>query len=100
MSQLFHPSANTIAKATLAGGLLTLLAMCFAAVGYDRSPYSTQSGVPIQQPVPVSHEHHAGGLGIHCLYCHTSVEKSSFAGMPSTHTCMTCHSQIWVGSDT
>src|SRR5262249_10471583 len=41
---------------------------------------------------------HPGGLGIDCRYCHTAVEESSFAGMPSTKTCMNCHSQIWVGS--
>ena len=35
------------------------------------------------------------GLGLDCRYCHTSVEKSSFAGIPPTETCMTCHSQIW-----
>jgi hypothetical protein len=50
--------------------------------------------------VPFSHEHHAGVLGIDCRYCHTSVESSSFAGIPSTKTCMNCHSQIWVGSAT
>ena len=51
------------------------------------------------QPVPFSHQHHVGDLGIDCRYCHTAVEKSSYAGMPPTETCMNCHSQIWVGSD-
>jgi hypothetical protein len=39
-----------------------------------------------------------GELGIDCRYCHTSVEKSSFAGLPPTQTCMTCHSQIWTNA--
>ena len=39
-----------------------------------------------------------GELGIDCRYCHTSVEKSSFAGVPPTQTCMTCHSQIWTNA--
>jgi hypothetical protein len=37
-------------------------------------------------------------LGIDCRYCHTSVETSSFAGIPPTKTCMNCHSQIWTGA--
>jgi hypothetical protein len=39
-----------------------------------------------------------GGLGIDCRYCHTSVEVSSFAGIPPTRTCMNCHAQIWTGA--
>jgi hypothetical protein len=50
------------------------------------------------QPVPFSHKHHVGELGLDCRYCHTAVENSSAAGMPPTQTCMTCHSQIWVNS--
>jgi hypothetical protein len=51
--------------------------------------------VPREQPVPFSHKHHVSGLGIDCRYRHTSVEKSAFAGIPPTDTCMTCHSQLW-----
>jgi len=47
------------------------------------------------QPIPFSHKHHVGDDGIDCRYCHDSVEKSSFAGIPSTHTCMSCHSQLF-----
>jgi NAD-dependent SIR2 family protein deacetylase len=50
------------------------------------------------QPVPFSHKHHVSGLGIDCRYCHTAVEQSAFAGIPSTSTCMNCHSQIWTNS--
>jgi hypothetical protein len=50
------------------------------------------------QPVPFSHKHHVGELGLDCRYCHNSVEVSSSAGMPSTQTCMACHSQIWTSA--
>jgi hypothetical protein len=60
-----------------------------------RSPYTTRVDLPIAQPVPFSHKHHAGELGIDCRYCHTSVEESSSAGLPATETCMTCHSQLY-----
>src|SRR5213080_3963024 len=55
-------------------------------------------GSPVEQIVPFSHKHHVGDVGLDCRYCHTSVEKSAFAGMPPTHTCMTCHSQIFTRS--
>lgn len=60
-----------------------------------RSPYVTRQNVPQDQQVPFSHQHHVAGLGIDCRYCHTSVEESSFAGIPPTETCMTCHSRVW-----
>ncbi|MDB6138040.1 MAG: hypothetical protein JWO94_1112, partial [Verrucomicrobiaceae bacterium] len=56
---------------------------------------NTGVGVPVEQPVPFSHAHHTGELGIDCRYCHTGVEKGRSAGIPATETCMTCHSQIW-----
>lgn len=52
-------------------------------------------GTPAEQVVPFSHKHHVGDDGIDCRYCHTSVETSAFAGIPPTHTCMTCHSQLF-----
>jgi hypothetical protein len=39
-----------------------------------------------------------GDDGIDCRYCHSSVDKGPFAGMPSTQVCMTCHSQLWSDS--
>ncbi len=62
------------------------------------SDYYTRRGTFVRQPVPFSHKHHAGDLGIDCRYCHTSVETSSFAGIPSPSTCMHCHSQMWDGA--
>ncbi|MDX2170217.1 MAG: cytochrome c3 family protein [Deltaproteobacteria bacterium] len=100
MSQVFHPASNVLAKLSLvlvlagAGGGLFLLDRLF------RSPYNTEASVSRQQPVPFSHKHHAGELGIDCRYCHTSVEISASAGIPPTQTCMNCHSQIWTWSPT
>src|SRR4051812_8779490 len=59
------------------------------------SPYETRQNVPREQPVPFSHEHHAGGLGIDCRYCHQTVEISAFAGIPATKVCMNCHAEMW-----
>ena len=96
MAQIFHPSFNTISKVSIFGALFLVLGALWLMGAVNRSPYMTGQNVVIDQPVPFSHEHHVGGLGIDCRYCHTTVEQSSFAGMPSSKTCMSCHSQIFV----
>jgi hypothetical protein len=52
-------------------------------------------GEPVGQPIPFSHKHHVGDDGIDCRYCHTTVEKAAFAGLPSTGICLSCHSQLY-----
>lgn len=47
------------------------------------------------QPIPFSHKHHVGDVGLDCRFCHTTVEKTAFPGMPATRTCLTCHSQLF-----
>ena len=96
--QIFRPGANTVATLLLASlGVIPVLAIGLA-YRIAKSPYVTGQGVIRNQPVPFSHEHHVGGLGIDCRYCHTAVEKARFAGMPPTETCMTCHSQLWTNA--
>ena len=96
--QIFHRSTNTISRATIFGAIFVVAALFWAAAEIQRSPYVTYAGVRRSQPVPFSHQHHVAGLGLDCRYCHTSVEDSSFAGIPPTKTCMNCHSQIWMGA--
>ena len=95
MSQIFHPSTNTIARATIFGAIFVLFGVAWVSAQMYRSSWRTETHVAREQPVPFSHEHHVAGLGIDCRYCHTTVETSHFAGIPNTKTCMTCHSQVW-----
>ena len=44
-----------------------------------------------RQPINFSHQIHAGKLGMNCLYCHSSAEKSAIANLPAMSTCMGCH---------
>jgi hypothetical protein len=98
MPQTFPPSMNTIARASLAGLALVVAAVSWGLWEIENSSYITEAGIVREQPVPFSHRHHVGGLGLDCRYCHTSVTESSFAGLPPTKTCMTCHSQVWTGA--
>jgi hypothetical protein len=97
--QVFPRAMNILSRATLFGSLLVAALVLWICLVYTRSPYGTAAGVMRVQRIPFSHQHHVGVLGIDCRYCHTTVEHSSFAGIPPTKTCMNCHSQIWVGSD-
>src|SRR5260370_24673126 len=100
MPQIFPRSANTIAKVSLSALPLSLAFGWWVCLQFTRSSSGTNSGTVRVQPVPFSHQHHVGVLGIDCRYCHSTVEESSYASLPPTKTCMNCHSQIWVGSDT
>lgn len=98
MSQVFHRSTNTIAKVSIFGAVFIVAGLGWLLDTISRSAYVTQARNARVQPVPFSHKHHVGGEGFDCRYCHTSVEKSAFAGIPPTKTCMSCHSQIWADS--
>jgi hypothetical protein len=98
MAQLFRPGANSIAV-----GVIVLLiagppaAAIFAYLMW-RSPYATNQYLTRSQPVPFSHAHHVGDLGLDCRMCHKGVETAAFADLPSSNICMTCHSQIWTNA--
>ena len=98
MPQIFYRSTNTLSRLTIYGALFVIAALAWGSALINRSSYVTWAGVAREQPVPFSHKHHAGELGIDCRYCHTSVERAAVAGIPPTKTCMNCHSQIWADS--
>jgi len=98
MPQIFHPSMNTISRVSIFGAVFIIAAVIWLLAVIVRSPYVTEAGVVHAQPVPFSHQHHVGDDGIDCRYCHTSVETSSFAGIPSVEICMHCHSHLFVDS--
>ena len=77
------------------GGLVyvaTLLTYLFA-------PESSAIGYEPEQPVPYSHELHAGRMGIDCRYCHDTVELGAVASIPSAATCMNCHASVTTESE-
>jgi hypothetical protein len=98
MPQIFHHSTNFLARLSIFGAVFILVAAVWVLAEINRSSWNTGQWTERQQPVQFSHKHHSGDDGIDCRYCHTSVETSSSAGMPSTTTCMNCHSQLWADS--
>ncbi|RXH58525.1 cytochrome c3 family protein [Granulicella sibirica] len=98
MAQVFDRSSNALARMSLVLTGLIVIALGVALDQLQRSPWVTKQGQRPDQPIPFSHKHHVEGLGLQCQYCHTSVEKSSYAGIPPTKTCINCHSQIWTNA--
>lgn len=97
MPQLFPRAANALPVLTLAGvgvGAVLLIGV----IWYYFSPKFYEVGYQPEQPVPYDHAFHAGQLGMDCRYCHNHVEQSPHANVPTTQTCMNCHSQVATGS--
>jgi hypothetical protein len=93
MAQIFQPYFVLTLKLGFLAAVLLIVAVILAWRVHTGPPVAV--GAPVEQPIPFSHKHHVGDDGIDCRYCHTSVEKSSFAGLPQTEICMTCHSQLF-----
>lgn len=92
-NQIFPKWANYVP-----GVLLLLVFTGLASVvfvfWYWFSPKNLNVGYQPEQPIPFSHRLHAGELGLDCRYCHTQVDKAAHSNIPSTQTCMNCHSVI------
>ncbi len=95
---VFKPHHDHLLQALLMIGLLFLCIIAGVSYAYWQRASWQRIDVAVEQPVPFSHKHHVSELGIDCRYCHTGVETSSYAGIPPTETCMTCHSQIWTNA--
>ena len=98
MAQIFDRSSNALARMSLVLAGLIVIALGVTLDELQRSPWVTRQGQRPDQPVPFSHKHHVQGLGLQCQYCHVTVEKSSYAGIPPTKTCINCHAQIWTNA--
>jgi hypothetical protein len=93
MAQIFPKWTNETPKLAVAGGG-ALAAFVTFALYWWASPWHTDVGYKPRQPVPYSHQLHAGRLEMDCRYCHNYVERGPHAGVPPTQTCMNCHSQV------
>ena len=93
MSNIFPKAANTLPLQIIVY-LVVLSGIVTAGANYYMTPKYTRVGYAPVQPVPYSHALHAGQLGIDCRYCHSNIEKSGVANLPTAQTCMNCHNQV------
>ncbi|MCS6913664.1 MAG: cytochrome c family protein, partial [Myxococcota bacterium] len=90
---VFPPWTNLLPPITGAAAVLVLGGIVFA-FWYYGTPKHLDVGYQPPQPVPYSHQLHAGQLGLDCRYCHANVERSWVASVPPTQVCMGCHASI------
>jgi hypothetical protein len=84
-------------KWTAIPGLLFLAIGAVVLSAYSGA--SSSQGNHPTQPIEFPHSRHAGavkdgGLGLNCLYCHNTANKSPDAGLPAVSTCMGCHTTV------
>jgi cytochrome c2 len=81
-------------------------AIIIVSLGLSKMAWDGLMGIGVytnyhpEQPIKFSHKIHAGDNAINCQYCHSSVEKSRHAGIPSPNVCMNCHKGIDKGPTT
>lgn len=82
----------TVATLIFAGAVMLFL----GAFGYKfgMEEVGVQQGYAPTQPINFSHKIHAGQYEMDCKYCHSTVEKSKSASIPSLNTCMNCHKYV------
>ena len=93
MANFFPKSTNWLPLKLVicAGAIVTFIV---GGLWYYFTPKYTRVGYEPTQPVPFSHVIHVQQLGMDCRYCHSFVEVASHSNVPTTQTCMSCHTQI------
>ncbi|MEM6734072.1 MAG: cytochrome c3 family protein, partial [Myxococcota bacterium] len=94
----FPPWTNQI-KYALGAAAPAGLVYAVVVVNFGLSPNAVNVGYQPEQPVPYSHQLHSGQLGMDCTYCHNTVYQAKHSAIPTTETCMGCHSMIHTKSE-
>jgi hypothetical protein len=93
MSTIFPKWINAI-PALGAGAAISTLALAVGGIWYYATPEFWEVGYMPKQPGGgFNHQIHAGKLGMDCRYCHSHVENSAEANIPTVSTCYGCHSE-------
>jgi len=93
MSTLFPRWVNALPTMVAMGAFVTLATVA-AGTWYWATPDFWEVGYMPKQPGSgFNHQIHTGRLGMDCRYCHTNVEDSHWANIPTANTCMGCHTE-------
>jgi hypothetical protein len=93
MSEIFPKWTNQLPLKVAVGVLLTG-SLATAGIWYYCTPKYARVGYSPVQPVPFSHAAHVEQMGMDCRYCHNAVDRSWYSNIPSSSTCMNCHTQV------
>lgn len=91
VSTIFPKWTNKLPPLILAGVLGGGSAVIGGVWYYATPKYWRVGYMPTQPGSGFSHAIHAGKLGLDCRYCHSHVEESPEANIPSVSTCIGCH---------
>ena len=100
VNQSFSITAALSSKPAIFLVIFIFTAIAFKGVITGLYSVGVQKGYAPKQPIAFSHKIHAGQYEIDCNYCHTGVQKSKNANIPSPNICMNCHSTITKGKIT
>jgi len=94
VNQSFSIGKTLTSKPVIFLVIFLFTAIVFKGVIAGLFSIGVQRNYAPKQPIAFSHKIHAGQYEIDCNYCHTGVQKSKNANIPSPNICMNCHSSI------
>lgn len=94
MENITHPGYGETSKSNT--NLFVLTAACIVFVlGFLYYFYAPPGfNIGPEQPIPFSHQLHAGVKEIQCQFCHPYVGRSINPGIPPVEKCLYCHDYI------
>ncbi|NJL24122.1 MAG: cytochrome c3 family protein [Calothrix sp. SM1_5_4] len=91
--------SKNIVGAVVVLGVLGGLSVFVWALTNNKVVIGYNQGYTPDQPINFSHQLHAGQYKIDCKFCHSAVEVSRHATVPSLNVCMNCHGPALVQKD-
>ncbi|MBK1790405.1 cytochrome c3 family protein [Persicirhabdus sediminis] len=90
----FFPRWSNLVPFQIAGSVACIALGVAAGFAYYATPKAQRVGYQPDQPIPFDHALHVTQNGIDCRYCHSFVEESGHANVPTADTCWKCHQHV------